>query len=144
MPERQAVGHRGGAGRYVEAERESRLVARVVVGGEDVVLPVRWPAVAEPSAWMKNAVDAVSSPGSVGTATKWLTRTTNSPFLRSGRRGVITSSSPSRRQPARAPSTVTRSRLLPEKSRSKRESDCLARAKIVTVPPIGCDGARVA
>jgi hypothetical protein len=56
---------------------------------------------------MKNAVDAVSSPGSVGTATKWLTRTTNSPFLRSGRRGVITSSRPSRRQPARAPSTVT-------------------------------------
>jgi hypothetical protein len=33
---------------------------------------------------------------------------------------------------------------LPEKSRSKRESDCLARAKIVTVPSIGCDGALVA
>ena len=93
---------------------------------------------------MKNAVEDGSSPGTVGTATKWLTRTRNRLPLRSQRFGVITSSSPSRRQPARAPLTATSPTLWPAKSRSKRDSDCVARARIVTVPSIGCDGALVA
>jgi hypothetical protein len=41
MPQRDAVGDRGGARGSVEAEGEARLVARVVVGGVDEVLHVR-------------------------------------------------------------------------------------------------------
>ena len=48
--------------------------------------------------------------------------------------GVITSSPPSRVQLAVRPLTETEPTLSPAKSRLKRDSDCVARAKIVTVP----------
>ena len=75
-----------------------------------------------------------SSVGSVGTATKCETLTTNGKPFASGRLGVITSSSPSRVQFAVRPLTDTEPTLSPPKSRLKRDSDCVARAKIVTVP----------
>ena len=94
---------------------------------------------------MKNAVDDGSSPsGTLGTAVKCVTRTRKRSRLRSARRGVMTSSSPSRRHVAGRPSTDTPPTLWPAKSRLKRESACVARATIVTVPSIGCAGALVA
>jgi hypothetical protein len=54
------------------------------------------------------------------------------------------SSSSSRRERAGAPSTVTSETLWPAKSRLNCESACVARAAIVTVPSIACDGALVA
>jgi hypothetical protein len=98
-------------------------------------------AVAEPSGVTKNAV---LTSGSVGVAVKCETRTTNRlPFARA-RLGVITSSSPLRRQAALRPLTDTELIPPPAKSRSKRDNDCVARARIVTVPSIACDGALVA
>jgi hypothetical protein len=101
-------------------------------------------AVAEPVACVKKAADSGSSPAAVGVATKCETRTTNLSRLSIALRGVITSSSPSGRNEAERPSTDTEPTLVPPKSRLKRESDCVARARIVTVPSIDCDGALVA
>jgi hypothetical protein len=64
--------------------------------------------------------------------------------LRSERFGVTTSSSPLRLQSAVRWSTETLLTPPPAKSRLKRESGCVARATIVTVPSIACDGALVA
>ena len=103
-----------------------------------------WPAVAEPTECWKNAVVLSSSAsGTVGTATKFATVTRNGAPLASGWRGVITSSSPSRRQVRGRPLTETPPTDWPAKSRSKRESACVARASSVTVPCIGDDGALV-
>ena len=94
---------------------------------------------------MKNAVrGAVVGSGTVGAAMKCDTVTTNSAPLRSARRGVITSSSPSRVNAAGCPLTLTPPTLWPAKSRSKRLRSCVALARIVTVPSIDCDGALVA
>jgi hypothetical protein len=93
-----------------------------------------WPAVAVPSGVVNSAVLVGSSLGSVGTATKWETLMTNGCPFGSGRFGVITSSPSSRVQLAVRPLTETAPTLSPAKSRLKRESDCVARAKIVTVP----------
>ena len=98
----------------------------------------------DPSGEIMNAAVDGSSPGSVGTATKRLTCTRKCSPSRSGLRGVITSSSPSRRNAAAEPSTDTLPTDAPAKSRLKRESDCVARARIVAVPSIDCDGALVA
>ena len=95
-------------------------------------------------ACVKKAVDSGASPAAVGVATKRDTRTTNFSWRSSALRGVITSSSPSRRKAAVRPSTDTAPTLWPPQSRLKRESDCVARAMILTVPSIDCDGADVA
>jgi hypothetical protein len=116
----------------------------VVVAGEDAVREVRLRRGGRPSGVMKNAVEPSVPPGSVGVAVKCETRTTNRCPRRRSRAGVITSSSPSRRHCALRPSTATLPTESPAKSRSKRDSDCVARARIVTVPSSGCDGARVA
>jgi len=91
-----------------------------------------------------NAVVPRPEPGSVGVAVKCATRTTNFRPFRTERFGVTTSSSPLRLQSAVRWSTETRLTPPPAKSRSKRDSGCVARATIVTVPSIGCDGALVA
>jgi hypothetical protein len=70
-------------------------------------------------------------------------RATNMRWSRIGRRGVMTSSSPSRVQFACDPSTRTLSTESPAKSRLKRESDCVARASIVTLPSTVCSGVLV-
>src|SRR3954468_18739600 len=56
----------------------------------------------------------------------------------------MTRSSPSGTNFAGRPLTVTLPTESPAKSRSKRDSDCVAVARIVTVPSIPCDGADVA
>ena len=101
-------------------------------------------AVADPVAWTKNAFDSGSSPAAVGVATKCETRTMNFSWRPIDRRGVMTSSSPSRRNVAARPSTDTPPTAWPPKSRLKRESDCVARARIVAVPSTDCAGALVA
>ena len=93
---------------------------------------------------VKNAVEPSVPPGSVGVALKCETRTTNSRPLWRWWRGVITSSSPERRQAALRPFTATAPIESPAKSRLKRESDCVARASSVTVPSTDCVGALVA
>ena len=95
-------------------------------------------------ACVKKAADSGSSPAAVGVATKCETRTMNFSRLSIALRGVITSSSPSRRNAAERPSTDTEPTLSPPKSRLKRLSDCVACARIVTVPSTDCDGALVA
>ena len=102
------------------------------------------PAVAEPSSWTKSAVEDGSSPGTVGTAREVRHRTTKRRLSRSGRRGVMTSSSPSRAPARRAAVDRDGADERPAKSRLKRESACVARARSVTVPSIGCAGALVA
>src|SRR5690349_17208200 len=78
-------------------------------------------AVAEPDGWVKNAVVRKSSPfGSVGTATKCETVTTNSDPFEIDLRGVITRSSPAGRNAAGAPLTLMAPTRLPAQSRSKR------------------------
>ncbi len=93
---------------------------------------------------MKKPVLVESSElGTVGTATKSETFTTKRRCFASERRGVTTSSPPSRVQLARLPLTETAPRLSPPKSRLKRDRACFARATIVTSPSMLCDGAAV-
>lgn len=56
----------------------------------------------------------------------------------------MTSSSPSRTKAAGAPSTLTELTESPEKSRSKRESACVARAWIVSTTGMVCTESVVA
>ena len=72
-----------------------------------------------------------------GTATKCETVTMNSEPLLIAFFGVMISSWPSRFNDAGAPLTATEPTLSPEKSRSKRESDWVARARMFTVPSTG-------
>ena len=99
---------------------------------------------AEPVACVKKAADSGSSPAAVGVATKWAMWTMNFSRRSIALRGVMTSSSPLRLNAAGRPSTDTAPTAWPPKSRLKRESDCVAFARIVTVPSIDCDGALVA
>ena len=81
----------------------------------------------------KSGVLGSSGGGSFGCETK-STPTVKSWPPRSGRAGVITSSSPGSSQVAGRPSTVTAPIESPSKSRLKRESDFVASARIVTFP----------
>ena len=92
---------------------------------------------AVPDGCTNSAVDDGSSFGTVGTATNFDTVTTNSAPFPIALRGVITSSKPSRRHCAGAPLTTTPPTLRPAKSRLKRLSACVARARIVTLPSTG-------
>ena len=62
----------------------------------------------------------------------------------SGSFGVITRSSASGSNLAGRPLTEILPTESPAKSRLKLDSDCVALARIVTVPSIPCDGALVA
>ena len=62
------------------------------------------------------------------------TSVTNRRWSRIGRLGVTTSSSPNRTNDARRPSTRTERTDGPAKSRSKRDSACVAVASIRTRP----------
>ena len=67
-----------------------------------------------------------------------------SEWLRIGREGVMTKSSPLLAKRAARPLTDTPPTPSPLKSRSKRDSDWVARARIVTVPSMPWEGAAVA
>ncbi len=100
-----------------------------------------WPAVTEPSTVVNQPKGSVlSGAGVKGPETKRTTTVNALPRL-IARAGVITSSWPARSKSARCPSTRTEPTESPEKSRSKRESDCVARADIVTLPATSCSGA---
>jgi hypothetical protein len=94
---------------------------------------------------MKNAADRNwFGSGTVGFAVKWRTWATNVAPLAIGRAGVMTMSSPTRENAAGRPFTTTLPTPAPLKSRSNRDSACVARATIVTVPSMPWDGALVA
>ena len=129
-------------GGHVEADRERGLVARVVVGRHEDVRAVGLSG-------GRGAVRRDEERGREQLVRVRLARVRRR-SARPGRRtagpwaagasGVITSSSPSRANFAGRPLTVTPPTESPAKSRSKRESDCVAFARIVTVPSMLCDG----